>query len=142
VLDLRDVFYNHRRMIVGNGKKISFWKNTWTGDSPLVTKFPCLFDLAYDKDISVSKVLSSNFVALSFRRRIMDNLNLMYEELMDCCNSQVVSEQEDKIVWSLGKKGLFVNSLYKKCVIKFLCLIGLCGDPSYHIKSRFFSGWL
>jgi hypothetical protein len=26
MLDLRNVFYNHCRMIVGNGKKTSFWK--------------------------------------------------------------------------------------------------------------------
>jgi hypothetical protein len=104
VLDLREMFYNHCKMIVGNGKKTSFWKNTWTSDSPLATKFPCLFDLAYDKYISVNKVLSSNFEALSFRRRIMGNLNLMYEELMVCCNNQAVSDQDDRIVWTLGKK--------------------------------------
>jgi hypothetical protein len=70
--------------------------------------------LAYDKDISVNKVLSSNFEALSFRRRIIGNLNLMYEELLGCCNNQALSNQEDRIVWSLGKKGFSVNSLYKK----------------------------
>ena len=77
-LGLRETFYSHCRMIVGYGRKTSFWKNTSTDDSPLSNKFPCLFDLAYDKDISVNKVLSSNFEALSFRRRIMGNLNLMY----------------------------------------------------------------
>jgi hypothetical protein len=65
ILGLREMFYSHCRMIVGNGGKTSFWKNTWTGDSPLANKFSCLFDLAYDKDISVNKVLSSNFEALS-----------------------------------------------------------------------------
>jgi hypothetical protein len=103
-------------MIVGNGRKISFsfWKNTWTGDSPLAARFPCLFDLTHDKYISVNKVLSSNFLALSFRRRIMDSLNLMYDELIDCCSSQQVTGQEDKIVWTLGKNGFSVNSLYKR----------------------------
>jgi hypothetical protein len=101
-------------MIVGYGRKTSFWKNTSTDDSPLSNKFPSLFDLAYVKDISVNKVLSSNFEALSFRRRIMGNLNLMYEKLMVCCNNQDLSDQEDIIVWTLGKKGFCVNSLYKK----------------------------
>jgi hypothetical protein len=113
-LGLRETFYSHCRMIVGYGRKTSFWKNTSTDDSPLSNKFPCLFDLAYDKDISVNKVLSSNFEALSFRRRIMGNLNLMYEKLMVCCNNQDLSDQEDIIVWTLGKKGFCVNSLYKK----------------------------
>jgi hypothetical protein len=48
----------------------------------LADKFPSLFDLAYDKDIFVNKVLSSNFEALSFRRRIIGNLSVMYEELL------------------------------------------------------------
>jgi hypothetical protein len=68
----------------------------------------------------------------------MGNLNLMYEELMDCCNSQVVSDQEDKIVWTLGKKVFMLTLCIKrKCVSKFLCLTVLCGNLSYHIKSRF-----
>jgi hypothetical protein len=38
----------------------------------------------------------------------------MYDELMVCCNNEVLSDQEDRIVWTLGKKGFSVNSLYKK----------------------------
>jgi hypothetical protein len=113
ILGLRDMFCSHCKIIVGNDRKTSFWKNSWTGDYPLANKCPCLFDLAYDKDISVNKVLSSNFEALSFRRRIIGNLNLMYEELLGCCNNQALSYEEDRMVWSLGNKGFSVNSWYK-----------------------------
>jgi hypothetical protein len=51
VLDLRDEFYKHCKMIIGNGRKISLWKNAWAGDSPLAIRFPCLFDLAHGKNI-------------------------------------------------------------------------------------------
>jgi hypothetical protein len=61
-IEFERYFYSHCKIIVGNGRKTSFWKNSWTGDYPLADKFPCLFDLAYDKDILVNKVLSSNFV--------------------------------------------------------------------------------
>jgi hypothetical protein len=57
--------------------------------------------------------MSSNFEALSFRRRIIGNLNVMYVELLGCCNNQILSDQEDRIVWLLGNKGFSVNSLYK-----------------------------
>jgi hypothetical protein len=73
LLSLRDVFFKYYK-VVGNGCKTSFWKNSWIGDCPFAVKFPVLFDLALDKDISVNKVLSSNFDALSFRRRMMGNL--------------------------------------------------------------------
>jgi hypothetical protein len=103
-------------VVVGNGMKTSFWKSSWIGDLPLATKFPILFDLAYDKDISVNKVLCSNFEVLSFRRRIIGNLSLMFEDLLGCCNNISLSDQDDRIVWCLGKKGFSVNSLYKKKV--------------------------
>jgi hypothetical protein len=74
LLSLRDVFFKYCKVVVGNGCKTSFWKNSWIGDCPLAVKFPVLSDLALDKDISVNMVLSSNFEALSFRRRMMGNL--------------------------------------------------------------------
>jgi hypothetical protein len=73
----------------------------------LADKFPVLFDLAFDKDISVNKVLSSNFEALSFRRRIVGNLQVLYEDLVGCCINQSLSDQEDRIVWRLSSKGFF-----------------------------------
>jgi hypothetical protein len=114
ILSLRYKFYKYCKVVVGNGMKTSFWKSSWIGDLPLADKFPILFDLAYDKDISVNKVLSSNFEVLSFRRRIIGNLSVMFEELLGCCNNHSLSDQDDIIVWCLGKKGFSVNSLYKK----------------------------
>jgi hypothetical protein len=116
ILSLRDNFYKYCKVVVGNGMKTSLWKSSWTGDLPLATKVPILFDLAYDKDISVNKVLCSNFEVLSFRRRIIGNLSLMFEDLLGCCNNISLSDQDDRIVWCLGKKGFSVNSLYKKKV--------------------------
>jgi hypothetical protein len=94
----------------------SFWKSTWTGNQPLAIQFPILFDLAYNKDISVNKVLDSNFEALSFGRRIIGNLSVLLEEMLSCCNNVSLSDQVDRIVWCLDKKGFSVNSLYKKKV--------------------------
>jgi hypothetical protein len=107
-------FYKHCKIVVGNGRSISFWKNTWSRDPPLAARFPRLFDLKHDKDISVEKVLSSGFHALSFRRRIMGNLVTIYKDLVDCCSNYCVTNQEDKVVSFFGKKGFSVNSLYRR----------------------------
>jgi hypothetical protein len=77
-------------------------------------QFPVLFDLAYDKDISVNSVLVSNFETLTFRRRIIGNLRVLLEDLKICCNHVTLSHHDDRIVWGLGSKGFSVNSLYKK----------------------------
>jgi hypothetical protein len=90
---------------VGNGLKTSFWKNVWIGNLPLSVQFSVLFDLAYDKDITVSDVLASNFEAITFRRRIVGNLVLL-DELVSCCNQVILSDQEDRIAWNLGEKRL------------------------------------
>jgi hypothetical protein len=95
---------------VGDGLNTSFWKSNWIGNMPLAVQFPTLFDLAYDKDISVNKVLVSNFDALSFRRRIIGNLRVLFEDLMNCCIHFSLFDFEDRIVWGLDKKGFSVNS--------------------------------
>jgi hypothetical protein len=77
-------------------------------------KFPILFDLALDKDVTVNKVLSLDFEALSFRRRMMGSLQVLYDELVALCTNYTLTDQEDKMNWCLGNKGFTVNSLYKK----------------------------
>ena len=47
---------------------------------------------------------------------------LMYEEHVDCCSNHHVIDQKDKIVWTLGKKGFFVNSLYRKKMCDHVCV--------------------
>ena len=66
--------------------------------------FPILFDLTADKDISVFKVLSSDFEALSFRRRMTGDLQGLFDELVALCSDFSLSSHEDKLVWRLGKK--------------------------------------
>jgi hypothetical protein len=114
ILSLREVFFRYCKVVVGNGSKTSLWKNLWIGDCPLADKFPVLFDLVFDKDISVNKVLSSNFAAFCFRRRIVDNLQVLYEDLVGFCIHHDLTDQEDRVVWRIGSKGFSVNSLYKK----------------------------
>jgi hypothetical protein len=61
ILSLRGNFYKFCKTVVGNGLKTSFWKSIWIDNLSLSVQFPMLFDLAYDKDITVNDVLTSNF---------------------------------------------------------------------------------
>ncbi|RVW86697.1 hypothetical protein CK203_039843 [Vitis vinifera] len=36
--------------VVGNGRRIRFWRDIWCGDTPLRTSFPSLFAIATSKD--------------------------------------------------------------------------------------------
>jgi hypothetical protein len=63
--------------------------------------------------LTVNDALTSNFEALTFRRRIVGNLRVLLDELVSCCNQVILSDQEDRIMWNLGRKGFSVNSIYK-----------------------------
>jgi hypothetical protein len=104
--------------------------------------FPILFDLTADKDISVFKVLSSDFEALSFRRRMTGDLLGLFDELVALCSDFSLSSHEDKPVWRLGKRG----SLLILCIRKILWtrskfLTDFFGNLNCHRKLRFFYGW-
>jgi hypothetical protein len=71
ILSLRDNFYKFCKTVIGDGLKTSFWKSIWIGNLPLSVQFPVLFDLTYVKDITVNEAITSNFEALTFRRRIV-----------------------------------------------------------------------
>jgi hypothetical protein len=73
-----------------------------------------LFEIAYDKEITVDKTLSSDFEALTFRRRLRGVLDNDYSNLIAQCNNIVISNDEDKSMWLLDNKGFSVKSFYKK----------------------------
>jgi hypothetical protein len=114
ILSDRDKFYNYCKKSIGNGKSTSFWNNIWCGTEKLANKYSNLFEFAYDKDITVHNVISSNFQALTFRRRLTGGLGDAYNDLITQCSDVLLSEEEDNSVWLLGSKGFSVNSLYKE----------------------------
>jgi hypothetical protein len=112
----------------------------------LSSKYAKLYDIAYDKDITVKKAFSSDFRDVNFRRRIYGALEVEYNNLITQCNNTIISEEEDKSVWLLGSKGYSVNSLIlftkKSSALRFLWLLVSCGKLDFHIRSKFLCGLL
>jgi hypothetical protein len=73
-----------------------------------------LFEIAYDKEITVDKALSSDFQSLKFRRRLLGVLDIDYSNLIAQYNNIVISNDEDKTMWLLDNKGFSVKSFYKE----------------------------
>ena len=42
--------------IVGNGRRVSFWRDRWCGESPLYMTFPSLFALTVEKEAWVAEI--------------------------------------------------------------------------------------
>ncbi|WVZ95101.1 hypothetical protein U9M48_040905 [Paspalum notatum var. saurae] len=53
---------------VKDGSQVRFWKDIWLGSTPLQAQYPCLYNIARPKNITIAEVLSSSPPNLSWRR--------------------------------------------------------------------------
>jgi hypothetical protein len=79
------------------------------------SRYPRLFDLAYDKNITVEKVFSSDFQMLTFRKRLLGDLASDFNKMIGQCKQIVRPNYDDKVSWSLGRHG-FLLKLYTEKV--------------------------
>jgi hypothetical protein len=101
ILSVRDKYYNFCKKILVMERVPVFGKNIWCGNVKLADKYPNLFEVVYDKDITVHKVVSSNFQMLTFRRRLIGDLGEAYSDLME---QTLLYENDDSSKWLLVAK--------------------------------------
>ena len=61
---------------VENGSQIRFWEDKWLGDTTLMNQYPNLFQIARGKHDTMTHVLSSSPLNISFRRPIVGQILL------------------------------------------------------------------
>ncbi|PNT75067.1 hypothetical protein BRADI_1g27338v3 [Brachypodium distachyon] len=95
LLCIKDVFLNHCKFHVGN----SDW---WLGCKPLKLQFPDLFEICFNKNISVDDVVTNRGRNVCFRRTLK-------------CDQVRLNGANDKLWWIPTENGKFtVSSFYKK----------------------------
>ena len=52
-------FLQNSVFALGDGRRINFWKDAWCGGEALCARFPCLFNLALNKDARVADIWES-----------------------------------------------------------------------------------
>jgi hypothetical protein len=97
---------------VGNGTHTCFWLDIWCGDSPFRVKFKRLFDLTFDKKIRVDQVISFTFQGLNFRRHLVGENAVMFENLKRMCSGIHLTQEMNRVNCTLGKNGFSTKSLY------------------------------
>lgn len=70
------------RWNVGNGRKIRFWEDHWTGNVSLAIVYWPLYMINEQQGKSITQVWDGVDVKLSFRRRVSDQLMNMWYELL------------------------------------------------------------
>ncbi|RVW70981.1 hypothetical protein CK203_059677 [Vitis vinifera] len=105
--------------LVGDSRRVRFWKDKWYGDEPLCISFPSLFVVAFSKEVWVELVWSHSSEggcwAPYFFRHFDDwEMESLERFLLRLHGRRVSKDKEDDIMWIESKDGTFsVKSLFK-----------------------------
>ncbi|GKC94156.1 RNA-directed DNA polymerase, eukaryota [Tanacetum coccineum] len=100
-------FWSHCKKRIGNGIDTSFWYDCWIDDLALHIKFPRLFALELDKDISVAEKMNSQ-VTQSFRREPRGGIELQQlTDLATLLDSLILNNSKDRWYCDLSGDGEF-----------------------------------
>ncbi|RVW92334.1 putative ribonuclease H protein [Vitis vinifera] len=97
------------RLVVGNGKRIRFWEDLWSGNQTLCSQFAGLYRVISVKNLTVSNVLSNSFPLswnFNFRRNLTDTEIDLLQRIMSSLSSVFFSPSlADSRDWSLLSSG-------------------------------------
>ena len=116
LMDAKSDFLNCGTFKLQNGKQIRFWEDKWLGSTSLKNQYPALYNLVIRKHDTVSKIMSSTPLNVSFRRALRGNSLVNWHELVTKVAGVQLVDQSDMFVWSLKKE--MESSLYNKCIEK------------------------
>ena len=116
LMDAKNDFLNCGTFKLQNGKQIRFWEDKWLGSTSLKNQYPALYNLVIRKHDTVSKVMSSTPLNVSFRRALRGNNLVNWHELVTKVAGVQLVDQSDMFVWSLKKE--MESSLYNQCIEK------------------------
>nr|GEU36812.1 RNA-directed DNA polymerase, eukaryota [Tanacetum cinerariifolium] len=101
-------FFSHIKIRVGNGLNTRFWRDTWLVDSPLSTRFPCMYALEKNKEISVAAKWGDSLFDHSFRRQVWDGgESQQWADLLSLLGTFLLSPSIDRWVCNLNGDGSF-----------------------------------
>jgi hypothetical protein len=128
-----ETFKCFTRLVVGDGRRISFWHDLWCGDTVLKVAFLVLFGIACVKDASVAdnrEVLGGSIQwNVSFIREVHDwelDIFASFFQVLDSARER--RGGEDKLWWIPSKRGLFkVKVLYHSLGKRQVIVINRCG---------------
>ena len=117
-----EVFSKHIRFEVGMGDRVRFWTDQWCGDLPLHLSFPVVYGIAINREASVASSLErmGTEARRSWKVLLLRNPNDWessdVDDFLHTLGANLpLSEQRDRMIWKLSKKGDFdVRSFYDK----------------------------
>lgn len=113
LLGVKDLFYQHCKKMIGDGKNTRFWEDWWVGDKPLKFSYPRLYLLSFDHNISVANAVAKGWERFSFRRTLLGESLELWNSLKARCEEIQMHGGRDRVKWMLTADRQFtVKSLY------------------------------
>jgi hypothetical protein len=95
-MGVREQFYRFCIKKVGDGKNTMFWVDNWIGGKPLAEKFPRLYNISLSKQVTETKVLNAGWDALKFRRSLVGEKMIDWQNLQHLCQPIVLTAKSDQ----------------------------------------------
>jgi hypothetical protein len=113
LMHIKDEVLSLDSFVIKDGTKVRLWEDTWIRDKPLKLQYPNLYNIAREPHATISKIMATSPLNISFRRALVDNNLRDWLALVARISHMQLTEGSDLLKWSLTKSSLFtVRSLY------------------------------
>jgi hypothetical protein len=119
LLKVKDTYFAGRKVILGNGEITRLWKDPLLGNRPYCEHFPALYDLYQLQDCSIKTFVDANF-DIPFRGQLRGDLLVQRNSIVEKIGMLPLSNENDKISWSLNKNSMFSTKPVYKMLVKNL----------------------
>jgi hypothetical protein len=115
-MDVKRLFWPCIKIKIGDGTRTRFWEDAWIKDDSLAKAFPRLYSISLNLNITVATVFNMGVANLRFRRALVGEKLAMWNELKEICSNVTLDpSQDDKLVWTLSKSGVFSVKSFLSC---------------------------
>jgi hypothetical protein len=101
------------RFHVGNGQHTRFWLDHWLGEDNFSVKFPLIFEICAEPEISVAQAITHEGWNIRLRRSLGPTQVMQWQSLVALLESYQLEEASDRISWKLDASGVYTTrSMY------------------------------
>jgi len=113
LMKIKDEVFSLGSFEVKDGSKTRFWEDTWIGDRPFKVKYPSIYNIVRDSHATVAKVMATSPLQVSFRRALVDNKLLEWQNLVAQIAHVNLVDEPDNFNWNMTtSRSYTVRSLY------------------------------